>query len=137
MKSKAGPSLWALIFVLGMALGGLASRSQDQPQGQGQQQAGQDQQQSGQDQTQTGQQPKKKKKGGGFFGGLKAITGESSEQTEAAATAGSKSVGEGEKIGNVTPTAANRQQVKGMENYSVPEQDVKKFQQDGNLKPQP
>ena len=93
----------------------------------------QDQPQEGQGQAEKDQQ--QKKKSGGIFGGLKAITGESSEQTEVTATAGSKSVGEGEKIGNVTPTAADRQQVKAIEDYSVPEKDVKKFQEDGHLQP--
>ena len=78
---------------------------------------------------------KKKKKKGGFFGGLKAITGESSEQQEVTATAGSKTVGEGEQIGEAKPTAADRQAVTAMENYSVPEKDLKKFQDDGQLKP--
>jgi hypothetical protein len=95
----------------------------------------QDQPQEGQGQAEKDQQQKKKKKSGGIFGGLKAITGESSEQTEVTATAGSKSVGEGEKIGNVTPTAADRQQVKAIEDYSVPEKDVKKFREDGHLQP--
>jgi uncharacterized protein HemX len=98
----------------------------------GQQQAGS---QQDQDKTQKEQQEKKKKKGG-FFGGLKAITGESSEQQEVTATAGSKTVGEGEQIGNAQPTSADRQAVTAMENYSVPEKDLKKFQDDGQLKPQ-
>lgn len=99
----------------------------------------QDQPQEGQGQTQKDQQQKdqqqEKKKSGGFFRGLKAVTGESSEQTEVTATAGSKSVGEGEKIGNVTPTTADRLQVKAIEDYTVPEKDVKKFQEDGHLQP--
>jgi len=80
-------------------------------------------------------QQKKKKKGGGFFGGLKAVTGESSEQQEVTATAGSKTVGEGEQIGSAQPTAADRQAVSAMEKYSIPEKDVKKFQDEGQLKP--
>ena len=95
----------------------------------------QDPPQEGQGQAEKDQQQKKKRKSGGIFGGLKAITGESAEQTEVTATAGSKSVGEGEKIGNVTPTTADRQQVKAIEDYSVPEKDVKKFQEDGHLQP--
>lgn len=91
------------------------------------------QEQPAQEQAQKDQQKKKKK--GGFFGGLKAVTGQSSEQQEATATAGSKSVGEGQKIGDVVPTASDRQQVTGMENYSIPEKDLKKFQDDGHLKP--
>jgi len=99
----------------------------------GQEQTGSEQDQ---DKTQKEQQEKKKKKKGGFFSGLKAITGESSEQQEVTATAGSKTVGEGEQIGNAQPTTADRQAVTAMENYSVPQKDVKKFQDDGQLKPQ-
>jgi hypothetical protein len=93
----------------------------------------QEQSSSSQDQAAKDQQQKKKK--GGFFGGLKAITGESSEQTEATRTAGSKTIGEGERIGDVQPTADDRQKVNGMEKYSVPEKDLKQFQEDGHLKP--
>ena len=93
----------------------------------------QQQQQQQQDQGQQDQQKKKKK--GGVFGGMKAVSGESSEQQEATATAGSKSVGEGEKIGSVTPTSADRQQVGAMANYTDPQNDLKKFQEDGRLKP--
>ena len=94
----------------------------------------QEQPQQEQEQTQKEQKEKKKKKGG-FFGGLKAVTGASSDQQEVTATAGSKTIGEGEQIGDAKPTAADRQQVSGMENHSVPEKDLKKFQDDGNLKP--
>lgn len=93
-----------------------------------------------QDQSQQGQQTekeKKKKKGGGFFGGLKAVAGSGSEQQEATRTAGSKSAGEpesGQSIGDVTPSAADRQAVSGMEGYSIPAPEVKKFQDDGQLK---
>lgn len=72
---------------------------------------------------------------GGFFGGLKSVTGQSSEQSEETASAGTKGVGEGQKIANVTPTAADRQAVSAMEGYSVPPNDLKKFQQDGHLSP--
>jgi len=115
--------LVVLILVLAVGLTAPRVRSQDQSQ--------EIQSQEQKDQ----QQPKKKKKKGGLFGGLKAITGESSEQTEATATAGSKSVGEGESVGNVQPTASDRQQVTAIENYSIPEKDVKKFQEDGHLVP--
>ena len=100
------------------------------PQGQSQP----DQSQQTQEKSDKDQQ-KKKKKGGGFFGGLKAVTGESSEQQEVTATAGSKTVGEGEQIGSAQPTAADRQAVSAMEKYSIPEKDVKKFQDEGQLKP--
>ena len=112
-----------LLGVLVMVIGAVPSFSQDPPQ-QGQEKSDKEQQQ-------------KKKKKGGFFGGLKSITGESSEQQEVTATAGSKTVGEGERIGDVQPTSADRQKVTAMENYSVPEKDLKRFVQDGRLQPQP
>jgi hypothetical protein len=113
------------VFAVLMAWGAPPTSPQDQSQ--------QDQSQQSQGKSDKDQQ-KKKKKGGGFFGGLKAITGESSEQQEVTATAGSKTVGEGEQIGNAQPTAADRQAVNAMETYSIPEKDVKKFQNDGQLK---
>jgi hypothetical protein len=91
--------------------------------------------QPGQEKSQKEKQEKKKKKSGGFFSGLKAVTGESSEQQEVTATAGSKTVGEGERIGDAQPTAADRQAVSAMENYTLSPGDVKKFQDDGQLKP--
>ncbi len=87
-----------------------------------------------QDQEKAQKEEKPKKKKGGFFGGLKAISGSSSEQQEATATAGSKTVGEGEEIGNAKPTAADRQAVTEMENYSIPQGDLAKFQEEGQLK---
>ena len=86
---------------------------------------------SGQDQTQTNQQQPKKK--GGLFGGLKAVTGTSSDQTEDTAAAGSKGVGEGARIADATPTAADRSKVAAMENYSIPKTDLEKFEKDGKL----
>lgn len=79
---------------------------------------------------------KEKKKKGGFFSGLKAVTGSGSEQQELTATAGSKTVGEGEGIGNVQPTSADRAAVTAMEGYSLPGPELKKFQGDGRLKSQ-
>jgi len=121
--------LCAFILILAVAVAAVSVPQQDQPQG------GQDQTQTDQQQQQQQQQQKKKKKGG-FFGGLKAVTGETGEQSEVTRTAGSKSVGEGEKMGDVQPTAADRRAVKGMEDYSLPQKDVKKFQEDGKLQPQ-
>ncbi len=80
------------------------------------------------------QKEEKPKKKGGFFGGLKAIRGSSSEQQEVTTTAGSKTVGEGEEIGNAKPSAADRQAVAGMESYAIPQEDLAKFQQEGRLK---
>lgn len=97
------------------------------------QESQQGQQDHGKDQKEKEQQPKKK---GGFFGGLKKVTGgESGQETSATASAGAKSVGEGKQIGEVTPTAADRQAVTNMDNYSVPQGDLNKFIEDGHLKP--
>jgi hypothetical protein len=99
--------------------------------------AEQDSQQSQQNQNQgQSQQEAKPKKGGGIFGGLKSITGSSSEQTSATASAGAKGVGEeGKKMAALTPSAADVAAVTSMDQYSVPAADLKKFQQDGNLLP--
>ena len=115
-----------IVFAALMAWGAPPASPQDQSQP--------DQSQQSQEKSDKDQQ-KKKKKGGGFFGGLKAITGESSEQQEATRTAGSKTVGEGEQIGSAQPTAADRRAVSAMESYAIPEKDVKKFQDEGQLKP--
>jgi type II secretory pathway pseudopilin PulG len=117
----------ALLAALPLVLSSPAVRAgQDTTQGQ--------QQQNQQDQSQT-QQPEKPKKKGGFFGGLKSITGSSSEQTSATASAGAKGVGEGAKMANLTPTPADIAAVTSMEQYSIPPQDLKKFDQDGHLQP--
>jgi hypothetical protein len=85
----------------------------------------------GQDQTQA----KTKKKKSSFWGDLGGtVTGSKSEQTAETASAGTKGVGEGEKISNVTPSAADRQAVTAMETYSVPPGDLAKFIEDGHLK---
>jgi hypothetical protein len=103
---------------------------------QGQSQQGQGQSQQGQDQSQQGQeQQQKKKKGGGFFGGMKAMTGQGSQETEATRSAGVKGVGEGAKVGDVQPTAADRAKVSEMERYSIPAPELKKFDDDGHLVP--
>lgn len=114
----------AILVILGVPA---LSTSQDNQQGQ------QDQQQQGESQQQSDQKPKKK---GGLFGGLKKVTGgESGQESAATASAGSKAVGEGAKVGEVTPTAADRAQVNKMENYSIPQGDLKRFQENGRLKP--
>jgi hypothetical protein len=103
--------------------------------GQDAQQGQQQQAQPDQSQGQTQQQEKPKKKGG-LFGGLKAITGSSSEQSSATASAGTKGVGqEGKKIAELTPSAADIAAVTSMEQFSIPEKDLKKFEQDGHLQP--
>lgn len=128
-KLSLRSSLTALALVA--ILGVWPSRAQQQSQDQSQQNKDQSQQNQGQSQSDQ-QQPKKKK---GLFGGLKAVTGEKGEQSEATRTAGSKSVGEGQKIANTTPTAADRQALDAVENYSVSPADLKKFQTDGGLQP--
>jgi hypothetical protein len=114
-----------LILVLAfMVLAGRPSgAAQDQPSGE---------QEKAEKETKTKEKEKKKK--GGFFSGLKAVSGSSSEQQELTATAGTKGVGEGEEIGNITPTTADRNAVSAMERYMLPEPEVKKFQADGRLK---
>ena len=121
MKRRFKLQSFFLILALTLAVAVPAGIVQDQPQ-------------EGQEKTEK-EQTQKKKKRGGFFSGLKAITGESSEQQEVTATAGSKTIGEGEQIGDAKPTAADRQAVTAMENYPLPQNDLKKFQEDGRLKP--
>lgn len=137
MKSRIQQAVFPLAILTGLGvliappLPRLGAAQQDQ-QTQDQQNQ-QDQSQQNQDQSQTDQQQKKKK--GGIFGGLKSVTTQSSDQNKATASAGSKGVGEGKAIGNMTPTAADKQQVTDMENYSLPPNDLKKFQQAGHLQP--
>ena len=102
---------------------------------QGQQQPAQTDQTQGQGQGQSQEKPKKK--GGGFFGAMKAATGSSSQQTSATASAGTKGIDneDGQKIADVTPTAADQQSVKAMESYSLPQGALPNFIVDGHLKP--
>jgi hypothetical protein len=75
------------------------------------------------------------KKSGGFFTGLKAVTGEGGEQQADTRTAGSKTVGEGEEIGDVQPGTEHRRAVEALEKYKLPRADVDKFKEEGGLKP--
>ncbi len=118
----------AVLFFLAAVSSG--ARFQDQTQ---QQPPQGEQAQPAQDQTQQDQQPKKKKKG--FFEGLKAVKGQGSQEQQLTATGGAKTVGEGAKIAEVTPTDADRQALAAMESYSIPEKEMKKFQQTGHLRP--
>ena len=124
--------LTGMAVLLTLSLPRLNAAQHDQPgqQDQRDQQSKQNQQNQGQSQTE--QQPKKK---GGFFGGLKAVTTQSSDQNKETASMGTKGVSDGKTIADKTPTAADRQQVTDMENYSVPQPDLKKFQDDGHLQP--
>lgn len=127
-QSKNNWSLFSLAVVLLLAFAWVMSS----PLRAGQEQA-QGQQHQDQSQKQNEEKPKKK---GGFFGGLKKVTGgESGQETSATASAGAKGVGEGQQIGEVTPTPADRQAVANMEGYSVPQGDLNKFVEDGHLKP--
>lgn len=120
--------LAVLAWVTTQPLRAVQDAQQSPPPDQGQSQS-QDQTQT---QTQTQEKPKKK---GGFFKGLTKVTGgQSGQETSATASAGTKSVGEGDKISDLTPTAADRQAVTAMEGYSLPQGDLNKFIQDGNLK---
>jgi len=73
---------------------------------------------------------------GGFFTGLKAVSGQGSQQEVATATAGSKSVGEGRKIAEVTPTPADWQAVSEMETLTVSQVDLANFRTEGSLQAQ-
>ncbi len=115
------PRFYSLVLVTALMVGAGAPRALAQDE------ASQDEEKS-----QKEEKPKKKK--GGFFSGLKAISGSSSEQQEVTATAGSKTVGEGEEIGNAKPSAADHQAVTEMENYSIPQDELAKFQEKGQLK---
>lgn len=118
--------LAVLAWVTTQPLRAAQDAQQSPPQDQGQSQN------QGQTQTQTQQKPKKS---GGFFKGLTKITGgQSGQETSATASAGAKGVGEGQQIGEVTPTPADRQAVTAMEGYSLSQGDLNKFIQDGNLK---
>lgn len=120
--------LTGMAVMFGSTVPRLAAR-QDQQNQQNQQN------QPSQDQKQTDQQPPEEKKGG-RFGGLKKITsGQSASETTSTASGGSKGISDGKTIADKTPTGADRQQVSDMENYSVPQNDLKKFQDDGHLQP--
>jgi beta-barrel assembly-enhancing protease len=73
---------------------------------------------------------------GGFLAGVKPISGQGSPQTVATATAGSKSVGEGQRIANVTPTPADQQAVAEMERSTVAQADLASFKTEGALQAQ-
>jgi beta-barrel assembly-enhancing protease len=73
---------------------------------------------------------------GKFFAGLKAISGQGKPQAVATATAGSKSVGEGRKIADATPTSADWQAVSAMETSTVSQADLAAFRAEGRLQAQ-
>ncbi len=125
--------LTGMAVMFGPTLPRLGAAQQDQQSQQDQQTQKDQRNQQNQDQTQTDQQPKKKK--GGILGGIKSMTGSSSEQTKETATMGTKGALDGKQIAEMTPTAADRQKVADMENYSIPQGDLKKFQDDGHLQP--
>jgi cytoskeletal protein RodZ len=130
VKTKVGRAAFPLALVTSVAVT-IALTLPLRVVAQQDQEKAQDQQK--QDQAQTDQQ--KKKGGGGIFGGLKAVTTQSSDQNKATASAGTKGALDGKEIADKTPTSADMQQVTDMENYSVPQGDLKKFQEDGHLQP--
>jgi hypothetical protein len=133
-KIKTPFGIFVLVLLMALAVSVGASRHRLQAASQDQNNQQNQQNKTNQDQTQTDQQQKKKK--GGLFGGLKKVSGvESGQESAATTSAGSKSISDGKKIGEMTPTAGDRQQVTDMENYSVPQNDLKKFQDDGHLQP--
>jgi beta-barrel assembly-enhancing protease len=71
-----------------------------------------------------------------FLAGVKPINGQGSPQTVATATAGSKSVGEGQKIADVTPTPADQQAVDKMVLSTVSQVDLANFATEGGLQAQ-
>lgn len=128
------PIFYGLAIALSAAVTVVPTSLRSAGAGQDTQQSQQQQGQTGQNQSQ-GQSQDKQKKKGGFFGGLKAATGATQEQKSETASAGTKGVGEGAQIGDVTPTPADRQAVTQMENNSVPPGDLSKFIKGGGLKP--
>jgi hypothetical protein len=138
IESRIQQMVLLLAILTGMALmfGPALPRLQAAQQDQQTQQPQQDQQNPpSQDQTKTDQTQTDQKKGS-RFGGLKKVTGsQSAQQTTSTASGGSKGITDGKKLAETTPTAADRQQVTDMENYSVPQPDLKKFQDDGHLQP--
>jgi hypothetical protein len=128
MRPVLGPLAMPLLAALLCAWPSPSARAaQDNPQNppQGQQ-----------EQNQNANPQQKQEKKGGFFEGMKAVAGSSSSQTSYTASAGAKGVGEGKKIGDVTPTATDRQAVMSMERFFIPPMEVKKFDEDGHLKPE-
>lgn len=128
-KTKVKKMVFPLAILAGLSV--MCAFAMPRPAAAQQDQQTQDQQK--QDQSQTDQQPKKKK--GGVFGGLKSVTTQSSDQNKATATMGTKGALDGKQIADKTPTDADKQQVTDMEKYSVPQNVLKKFQDDGHLQP--
>jgi hypothetical protein len=69
-----------------------------------------------------------------FFAGAKPVAASGSQQQGLTATGGTKGL-DGQMIGSAQPTATDRAMVGAMENYSIPEADLKQFQEDGKLIP--
>lgn len=69
-----------------------------------------------------------------FFAGAKPVAASGSQQQGLTATGGTKGL-DGQMIGQAQPTANDRAMVSAMENYSIPEADLKQFQDEGKLIP--
>ncbi len=107
MKSVAKFAALLLVLLLGVAVVRVASRAQNKP----------------------GEKNKRS-----FFGGSKAVAGSGSQQSGVTATGGVKGLS-GEDIGNAQPTPVHRGLFVAMDNYAIPEPDLKQFQEDGKLIP--
>lgn len=69
-----------------------------------------------------------------FFGGAKPVAASGSTQQGLTATGGAKGLS-GQEIAQAQPSANDRAMVGAMENYSIPEADLKQFQDEGKLIP--
>lgn len=135
MKTKIRRAIFPLAILTGLAVVFALALPRPGAAQQDQQTQDQQKQQDQQKDDQTDQQPKKK---GGMFGGLKKVTsGKSSNETASTASGGVKGAGEGDgkRLSGLTPSATDIAAVSAMEQYSIPEKDLKKFQHDGHLQP--
>ena len=69
-----------------------------------------------------------------FFAGAKPVAASGSQQQGLTATGGTKGL-DGQMVGSAQPTSADRAIVTVMENYTIPEADLKQFQDEGKLIP--
>jgi len=115
MKTAANLVVLLLVLLLGAAAGRVAALAQ------------------GQAKAQKASKPHDTNKRS-FFGGAKPVAASGSTQQGLTATGGTKGL-DGKMIGEALPTAADRAMVGAMENYSIPEADLKQFQDEGKLIP--
>jgi hypothetical protein len=84
--------------------------------------------------TQAQKDPKAGDQKGGVLSGTKKVGGTGAQGQGLTATGGTKGL-DGASIGEAQPASADRAKVTAMENYSIPEPDLKQFQADGKLIP--